>query len=516
MGMSKRNYVDLSMSERISLFYEKNDLLDNTLDFNLEKVDLYDFYNLVFKRDGDLPFQEKRIDNGLDYSKGQYNSILVNIDGDNSKSWIVTKDLDILDNFIDNDFVITSPITFVGRNRNANNSRYIYGLAFDIDGVFIHNLRDILHQMNHNYIPKANIIVNSGNGVHLYYLFEKPIALYPNVKKLLQNLKYGLTRRLWNMYTSSIKDEQFQGIFQGFRVPDTKTKIGTSVTAYEFKDAEYVNIEYLNSFISSGNDLKLTSDQVEIIQNAEYTKNKVSLSRAKELYPDWYERRIVKGEKRAKWNIKRDLYEWWLSKIQYEDLVKEGHRYFCIMTLAMYAVKCNVPYEELERDAYNLLEPMESISSSDDNHFTEEDIKDALRAYKDNYATFPRKDIEKITGIRIDPNKRNYQKQADHLEEARMIRDLRQKRNGTKWTDNNGRKSKDQIVAKWRYNNPQGKKVECIRETGLSKPTVYKHWNSECNKETKMKILIEKYGIEYLDKVLDAIEKIKERRRNGK
>ncbi|MBF0848636.1 hypothetical protein IR145_14365, partial [Streptococcus danieliae] len=155
----------------------------------------------------------------------------------------------------------------------------------------------------------------------------------------------------------------------------------------------------------------------------------------------------------------------------YEDLVKEGHRYFCIMTLAMYAVKCNVPYEELERDAYNLLEPMESISSSDDNHFTEEDIKDALRAYKDNYATFPRKDIEKITGIRIDPNKRNYQKQADHLEEARMIRDLRQKRNGTKWTDNNGRKSKDQIVAKWRYNNPQGKKVECIRETGLSKPT---------------------------------------------
>lgn len=479
--MAKKIYSDLSISEKLDLFYDKNSYLENTVDFNLEKIDLYGFYNLVFKRDDELPFQEKK-DDGLDYSTGVYNSILVDIKGDKSKPWIITKDLDLLDDFIDSDFVITSPITYVGRNRNANNSRYIYGLAFDIDGVFMQNLRDILHQMKNNYIPTANIIVNSGNGVHLYYLFEKPIALYPNVKKLLQELKYGLTRRLWNRYTSSIKEEQVQGIFQGFRIPDTKTKLGTTVTAYEFKDKDYASVDYLNSFLSEFNEHKLSTEEIRTLVNAEYKQNKVSLSRAKELYPDWYERRIVKGEKRSKWNIKRDLYDWWLNKISGdENLVKEGHRYFCIMTLSMYAIKCNIPYEELEEDAYNLLEPMENISSSDDNHFTEEDIKDALRAYNDNYATFPRKDIEKITGIRIDKNKRNYRKQSEHIKVMNLMRDNITHPNG-EWRKGNGRKSKEQIVAEWRHYNPQGRKADCIRETGLSKKTVYKHWESEYTK----------------------------------
>ena len=29
----------------------------------------------------------------------------------------------------------------------------------------------------------------------------------------------------------------------------------------------------------------------------------------------------------------------------------------------------------------------------------------------------------------------------------------------------------------WRKNNPNGKKAQCIRDTGLSKMTVYKWWN---------------------------------------
>ena len=36
-------------------------------------------------------------------------------------------------------------------------------------------------------------------------------------------------------------------------------------------------------------------------------------------------------------------------------------------------------------------------------------------------------------------NKRNYQKQADHLEEARAIRDIRMKRQDRDWREGNGR-----------------------------------------------------------------------------
>ena len=36
----------------------------------------------------------------------------------------------------------------------------------------------------------------------------------------------------------------------------------------------------------------------------------------------------------------------------------------------------------------------------------------------------------------------------------------------------------DDAIDEWRTNNPEGRKVDCLRDTGLSKPTVYKWWNS--------------------------------------
>lgn len=33
-----------------------------------------------------------------------------------------------------------------------------------------------------------------------------------------------------------------------------------------------------------------------------------------------------------------------------------------------------------------------------------------------------------------------------------------------------------EVVKKWRNDNPLGKKIECARATGLSRPTVDKYW----------------------------------------
>ena len=95
--------------------------------------------------------------------------------------------------------------------------------------------------------------------------------------------------------------------------------------------------------------------------------------------------------------------------------------------------------------------------------------------------TYPINSISYLTDIHIEKNKRNYQKQKYHLEEARAIRDIRMKRQGKKWTDGNGRPkgtTKEQIVKEWRISNPNGKKADCVRETGLTKPTVYKWWDN--------------------------------------
>lgn len=39
-----------------------------------------------------------------------------------------------------------------------------------------------------------------------------------------------------------------------------------------------------------------------------------------------------------------------------------------------------------------------------------------------------------------------------------------------------GRPQKAEIVADWCRANPKGSKADCIKETGLSKKTVYKWW----------------------------------------
>lgn len=39
-----------------------------------------------------------------------------------------------------------------------------------------------------------------------------------------------------------------------------------------------------------------------------------------------------------------------------------------------------------------------------------------------------------------------------------------------------GRPEKAEIVKKWRKSHPEGTKADCVRETGLTKPTVYKWW----------------------------------------
>ena len=39
-----------------------------------------------------------------------------------------------------------------------------------------------------------------------------------------------------------------------------------------------------------------------------------------------------------------------------------------------------------------------------------------------------------------------------------------------------GSSQQKKLVEEWRTAHPDGKKADCIRDTGLSKPTVYKWW----------------------------------------
>lgn len=94
------------------------------------------------------------------------------------------------------------------------------------------------------------------------------------------------------------------------------------------------------------------------------------------------------------------------------------------MTLAIYAKKCGISFEELRKDAYGLLDNFNSISP-EENQFTEQDIRDGLKAYKDEFRTMPINSIMHFSGIRIEKNKRNGRKQKDHIKLMNKMRELK-------------------------------------------------------------------------------------------
>lgn len=373
----------------------------------------------------------------------------------------------------DNPMTLCSGLTYFGCANKLKNARDMHALIFDIDGVSVPNLRNLFQRCWLEFdpddlfsaaLPLPTYVVLSGTGIHLYYVFKEPIALYPNIKLQLKELKYALTNMLWHYHgTSEVKSVQYQSISQNFRmVGSINSKYGLKVVAFD--TGNKIDLEYLNQFVS---------EKYRVDVNQRFTSH-YSLSEAQINFPEWYEKVIVRRDKqKGKWLIKEDLYKWWLRKTLE---AKGGHRYYTLLACVIYADKCCIPFERVKKDLQNVFNRLKNVDHI--NELTQSDVEAALEVYGTGCHTTPISYIERITAIRIDRNnRRNYRKRDVHLKLARMHRDMFQREKNAKWDDNNGRKPKKDIVQAWRKDNPQGRKIDCHRDTKLSRPTIDKWWN---------------------------------------
>lgn len=362
------------------------------------------------------------------------------------------------------DFCIMNGLSYFGRKNVQEHASKMYAMIFDLDGVTDETLGNFLHSCFSDFTiyPLPNYIILSGHGVHLYYVFEYPIPLYPNIKIQLKELKYSLTTKMWNRYTTKNWEKvQYQGINQGFRVIGGKTKIeGVRVRAFSLNTHPYC-LKQLNQYVP---------EDKRIDETKLWKESKLTLAQAKKKYPEWYNKRVVRGEKQGTWTCKEDLYYWWIRKIQ--EGASVGHRYFCVMCLAIYGVKSGISKKQVEKDAIELIPFLNGMSDTEP--FTESDVKSALECFDERYMTFPIEDISKISGIAIEKNKRNGRKQGLHLKMARSNLAIMNEDIGSSLQ---GRPDKQKIIAEWQKCHPEGKKIDCIRETGISKPTVLKWWD---------------------------------------
>lgn len=436
--------------------------LFSALESSFEEVYASDFYRDIFPIGS---FEEKGV-----YEKGKYNGIAVSIVVGDSKAkrYTVTDDLEIIDTLVEtDDFCIMSPISYAGKSRKSEFARFLYAMAIDLDGVdtldewnFLMTQIDKGHEMLSFVwgLPRPTYIVGSGTGLHLYFVFERPIPLFRSTVKELERLRRRITWQAWTQGASSLHDNvQYESLFQGFRMVGSITKNGERTRA--FKVGEKVTVEYLNQYVP------------EEYRAVKFSyKSNLLLKDAKEKYPEWYQKRIVEKKPKGTWVCKKDLYYWWIRKLKAG--VQQGHRYWCIMTLATYAKKCDISFEELEKDAYGLIPFMNTKGDK----FTEDDVLHALEAYNDSYITYPINTIIARTDIPIEKNKRNGRKQAMHLKIARSTLEIMNDDNGMALQ---GRKPKQAIVQEWKSSHVNGKKIDCERDTGLSRHTVLKWWNTD-------------------------------------
>ena len=461
-----------TVEEYQALYKEKNAHLEQFL----EQVSPFEFYREIFpegsfERKGH--YEDKK-PNGIAVSLpgkgGSVNGIALGIEGDGkARRYIITDDLKMLEELMDTDFTIMAPISYYGKKRSGKFARFLYALVFDIDGVGMPQLWDVLHQMNKDILPKATFVVNSGTGLHLYYVLSEPVPMYPQNQHYLKELKYSLTRQIWNRYTSSIKQPQMQGLMQGFRVVGSGTKLGKGYPVVAFQLGGRVELDDLLEYIPASNGERQKLQGI-------LKKSSMPLAVAKEKYPDWYERRIVKGERRGRWTVKRDLYDWWLRRIQ--DEIRVGHRYHGIMTLAIYAKKCGIEEEELRQDAYSLLLPYDEMSIEEVNRFTREDVEAALSMFNEDYVTFPRDDIARLSGMSMPVNKRNWRKRKEHIQVMNTMKALKKQLGEAVPVGRpQGSGTAQERVYQWRQQHPEGRKADCHRETGLDPKTIRKWWD---------------------------------------
>lgn len=438
-----------------------------------DEVDYKEFYRDVFPA-GSL--QQKGI-----FEKGKYNGIIVELTSDkkqNGKQRVLrhtlTDDQEKLDEVVNRDnFCLMSPISYAGKTRDSSFGREIYALAFDLDGIqtntrngkeYPYGLESLIYQFEElDRLPKPTYIASSGTGLHLYYLFKQPIPMFDNIVEQLEVLKKELTRMMWHDSISRLVDDiQYEPVCQGFRMVGTTTKNGDRVRAFSIGDK--VDIDYLNHFVREDYKMK----------NYVYKSN-LTLEQAKEKYSEWFQNRIIEKRPRKTWQFNRNVYDRWLERLPNE--AKLGHRYWSVWVLAVTAMKCGISQEELERDAFGLIESMNKLDKTGSDPFTKEDVLAALEGYDSVWYTYPIEKMSYRSDIPIHKNKRNGLKQVDHLEIARAIQAIKDKQKGTNWRENNGRPSAEQMVKQWRDQHPSGSKRECRDETGLTYPTIRKWWN---------------------------------------
>lgn len=401
-------------------------------------------------------------------------------------------------------YAYLAPVSYFGRRRLRKYAHTLYALTLDIDYVPLLNLRTLMAIFEqHKDFTMPTYVVNSGKGIHLYYVLEEPIALYPNRIDLLSKLKQDMATVIWKTWQTSVVLDHVdkQSCLQAYRVVGTETKFGMPTTAYITGKA--VSKEDLNLALEICYPTKNKGFKWEDLKHK--GKTGLTLEEAREKYPDWYAETVegltyeeakrkypdVYKEKEKKKKFSKKRFKWLYENYKKRFLGKSkvGNRYHGLCILFADAAQVGIPKKEVLDYAKGLLGFYNNLPNAGDNPFTEKDIESASQFYDTNFKNWMTLDvINAWSGVGYERAKRNNNPQAIHCEIMRSTYEIKRKAGLSKDTrfggvngnkrGKGGRKSAEEKVRSYLKDHPNATKAEVIRGTGLTKPTVYKWYNA--------------------------------------
>lgn len=433
-------------------------LKDSDIDFILSQ---YDEKNSVLSQFGEQVSAATLYEDIFGDTDREMPVVIIDDDTDaSSGKHIVTMSIDeALEQSRDRNDMLMGGCTFFNNWISKKSAKDIHSFIIDMDnvyaGVLSTALRDDWRTDSGEQLPKPTYIVNSGTGLHLYFVLDEPVPNYKlsteNLDKLYRALAVGQTTK--RIYLR----QQVQWFGQDFRMAGGKNKYNKENTIFRVGDKW--DIDELGRAVGL--------NDVHFVRYGEPRQAKPITTRRKRV-------------KRTGWHSNRGFYDYALENCR--NKTKEGNRYTSMCALSVIAWKCAVPMSELERDLLSLLP---KYNAGAERIIREKEIASAMKMYNAKAMLTQRERLEQWQGWEYKPIKRNGRKRKEHIKIMNFVRD--EINNNRDWRNKEGRPSKEQLVAEWRTSHPEGSKAMCHRDTGIDAKTIRKWWNSEMKIEEKAK-----------------------------
>ena len=125
-----------------------------------------------------------------------------------------------------------------GTSAKSKKLDYLHSIALDVDPTTVETIQNLEYYMEHFYnVLPFNMIINSGNGLHVYFNFDNPVKLTQltkfHLKKIKDVISYiftyllGLTTHIPEEYKKKGAANTTQSIMQKMSVPGCRTKFYT-------------------------------------------------------------------------------------------------------------------------------------------------------------------------------------------------------------------------------------------------------------------------------------------------